>query len=110
LRQVLQPWFAGGLPSQEVAAELLWTSPRTLRRRLAEEGTSWRVVVNDLKFARAVERLEAGDTSVREIAQELGYADAAHFTRFFGGRAGVPPNAYREEIGRARELARRPLS
>jgi transposase InsO family protein len=56
LRQVLEPWLAGGLPSQEIAAEMLGTTPRTLRRVLAEEGTSWRTAVNDLKFARAVTR------------------------------------------------------
>jgi len=107
LRQVLEPWFAAGLPSQEIAAELLWTTPRSLRRRLAENGTSWRRVVNDLKFARAVTLLQEGRSSVSEIAEELGYSDTAHFTRFFRNRAGIPPSAYREEIQHAKELARR---
>jgi AraC-like DNA-binding protein len=106
LRQVLEPWLADGLPGQEIAAELLWTTPRTLRRRLAKEDTSWRRVVNDLKFARAVARLRTGRSSVGEIAEELGYSDAAHFTRFFRRRAGVPPSAYREAIQHAKELAR----
>jgi AraC-like DNA-binding protein len=91
LRQVLQPWLAGGLPSQDIAAELLWTAPRTLRRRLADEGTSWRTVVNDLKFARAVARLQEGRSSAGEIAEELGYSNKAHFTRFFRRRVGTPP-------------------
>jgi AraC-like DNA-binding protein len=106
LRQVLKPWFVRGLPSQEIAAELLWMSPRTLRRRLAEEGISWRAVVKDLKFARAVDRLETAGVSIREIGSELGFTDAAHFTRFFRSRAGVPPSAYREEVERGRKLAR----
>jgi len=79
LRQVLEPCFENGLPDQETAAEILWTTSRTLRRRLAEEGTSWRTVVNDLRFARAVAQLTEGRCSVREIAEELGYSDAAHF-------------------------------
>ena len=37
LRQVLDPWLAGRLVSQELAADLLWTSPRSLRSRLAGE-------------------------------------------------------------------------
>ena len=106
LRQALEPWFVGGLPSQEIAAELLWTTPRTLRRRLAEEGTSWRRIVNDLKFARAVSRLQGGRSSVGEIAEELGYTDTAHFTRFFRRRAGIAPSAYRAEVEQANELAR----
>ena len=47
---------------------------------------------------------------MREIAEELGYSAPAHFTRFFRQRAGVSPSAYREEIERARELARQPRS
>jgi AraC-like DNA-binding protein len=107
---VLEPWFENGLPDQETAAEMLWTTPRTLRRRLAAEHTTWHDVVNDLKFARAVERLREGRCSVGEIAEELGYRDAAHFTRFFRQRAGVPPTAYRDEVARARAVARRNLS
>jgi len=38
LRQVLQLRFRNGLPSQDEAADMLWTSPRTLRRRLAAGG------------------------------------------------------------------------
>jgi AraC-like DNA-binding protein len=107
LRQILEPWLENGLPSQETAAELLWTSPRTLRRRLAEEGTTWRAVVDDRKFSRAVALLRNGRSSMREIAQELGYSDAAHFSRFFRRRAGVAPGDYLERIERADELARR---
>jgi AraC-like DNA-binding protein len=109
LRQVLGPCLTGGLPSQEIAAEMLGTTPRTLRRRLAEESTSWQEVVNDLKFARAVARLQQGRHSVRELSEELGFSAPAHFTRFFRHRSGLPPSAYREEVERARELARRPV-
>ena len=89
---------------------MLGTTPRTLRRRLAEQETSWQAFLSDLKFQRAVERLQTGGVSVREVAEELGYSHAAHFTRFFRRRAGVPPSAYREEIDRAHKLAtnRRP--
>jgi AraC-like DNA-binding protein len=106
LRQVLAPWLEGRLPDQQLAAELLWTSPRTLRRRLEEEGTSWRAVARDLIFSRAVERLLNSRSTVREIAEELGYSDAEHFTRFFRSRTGLPPSRYREQVERARELAR----
>ena len=108
LRQVIEPWLTTGLLTQEIAAEMLGTTPRTLRRRLAEENTSWQAVLNDLKFEKAVARLQEGRSSVREVAEELGYSVPAHFSRFFHHRAGVPPSAYREEVERARELARRP--
>ena len=52
------------------------------------------------KCVWAVERLQERPTTVREIAEELGYTSAAHFTRFFRTRAGVPPSAYRDGGGR----------
>jgi AraC-like DNA-binding protein len=107
LRQVMRAWIAGGLPSQEQAAQLVGTSPRTLRRRLAEEGTCWRALTQDLAFERAVARLQDGRTSVGELAEELGYSDPTHFARFFRRRAGVPPGFFRDEIAHAAELARR---
>jgi AraC-like DNA-binding protein len=89
---------------------MLAMTPRTLRRRLAEENTSWHAVVNDLKFARAVARLQEGRFLVREVAEELGYSVPAHFSRFFRHRAGVPPSDYGEEVGRAKELTFRDSS
>jgi AraC-like DNA-binding protein len=108
LRQLLQPYLLGGLPTQELAADLLWTSPRTLRRRLAQEGTTWRAVIHDMIFSKAVDELQQGRATVREIAEELGYSDAEHFTRFFRSRAGIPPSAYRAEVERAKQLADSP--
>lgn len=105
LRQVLRPLISGGLPSQQQAAEMLWTTPRSLRRHLLEEGTCWHAVVSDLKFEKAVERLADGRHTIREIAEELRYSNAAHFTRFFTHRTGVPPSAYREQIERGLLLA-----
>jgi AraC-like DNA-binding protein len=103
MRRVLRHWIAVGLPSQEGAADRLEVSPRTLRRRLADEGTCWRALVHDALFAEAVTRLQE-DASVRELAEELGFSDAANFTRFFRGRAGVPPSAYRDTLMQANEL------
>ena len=43
---------------------------------------------------------------LRELAEELGYSDPMHFARFFRRRAGVPPTAYRDEIGYATDPGR----
>ena len=94
-------------PDQTTAAEMLWTSPRTLRRRLAHEGTTWRKVVDDIKLSRALRLLREGRSTEREIAEELGYSDLAHFIRFFRRRMGVAPGAYLAEVDRANEIADR---
>jgi AraC-like DNA-binding protein len=103
LRQVLRASMVGGLPDLNVVAETLRMSGRSLRRRLTAEGTSWRSVVNDVKFAWADERLKT-PVSVHEVAQELGYSDPAHFTRFFKDRTGVAPSRWREHVEHAQEL------
>ena len=107
LRQVLQMSMSEGLPAQDIIAEKLGMGGRSLRRRLALEGTCWRSIVQDVKFARASERLLKGGTAVHAIAQELGFSDPAHFTRFFRNRTGVPPIRWREHVESARELADR---
>jgi AraC-like DNA-binding protein len=48
---------------------------------------------------RAVHLLEAHRLSITQIALELGYADAAHFTRAFQRWTGVTPSAYRQAGG-----------
>ncbi len=107
MRQVLRTWLRdGGLPNQDILAEILGVSTRTLHRRLAREGVSWRSIANDLKFEAATTRLRESRLPAREVAEQLGFSDAAHFTRFFRSRAGFPPSVYRERVEHARELAR----
>jgi len=105
LRQALRTFMVGGLPGQGVVAETLGMSGRTLRRRLGEERISWRSVVQDVKFSRAAERLLEGRTSVHEVAEELGFSDAAHFTRFFRARTGVAPSRWKAHVELAQEAA-----
>jgi AraC-like DNA-binding protein len=98
--------IAGGLGSQDIVAETLGMSCRSLRRRLMEDGTTWRSVVQDEKFAKAAELLQRGNASVGQIARELGFSDPAHFTRFFRSRAGVVPSRWQRRVEQARDLAR----
>ncbi len=84
-----------GFPSLEVAARLLSLTPRTLHRRLVDEGTTFREVLEDVRHRLAVEHLKAGHFSLEEIAYTLGYTDFANFRRAFKRWEGVPPSAYR---------------
>jgi AraC-like DNA-binding protein len=102
LRQVLRASMAGGLPGQNYIAERVGTSGRSLRRRLAEEGQTWRSVVRDVKFAWAHEQLMRS-LPAGEVAEQLGYSDPAHLTRFFVNRTGVAPSRWREHVEQARE-------
>jgi len=75
----------------EDVAQLLSISSRQLRRYLAKESTSFREILLNLKFARARARLDSGVT-VNKLAQELGYASQASFSRAFKKHTGKPPS------------------
>jgi len=88
-----------GFPSLQATARLLHVTPRTLHRRLKDEGTSYRAVLDDIRHRLAVDQLRAGLSSVEEIAYTLGYSDPANFRRAFKRWAGVPPSGYRDGGG-----------
>jgi AraC-like DNA-binding protein len=78
----------------EVAAQV-GMSERTLKRRLAEHGTTFSRLVDEHRRDTAMLLLQAGELSVDAIAERAGYSDAANFTRAFRRWTGVSPRAYR---------------
>lgn len=85
-----------GYPSLQVAARLFHMTPRTLHRRLVDEGTSYRDLLESVRHTLAVEHLKSGRFSMDEIAYRLGYTDVANFRRAFKRWEKVPPSAYRD--------------
>ncbi len=85
----------GGFPSLQVAARLVRMTPRTLHRRLVEEGTSYSDLLDEIRHALAVEHVKSGRFSVEKIAYTLGYSDLANFRRAFKRWEGVAPSEYR---------------
>ncbi|WP_133053701.1 helix-turn-helix domain-containing protein [Mycolicibacillus trivialis] len=84
-------------PMAEIAEEMAMTE-RTLHRRLAAEGTSYRGLVDEVRVALAVALLESGLT-VEETARQLGYSETAAFTRAFIRWTGDRPSAHRKRPG-----------
>ena len=83
------------LPPVAEVAQQLHVSIRTLNRRLAHEGTSFRVLRNAVIDKWACDHLKETKESVESIAASLGYQDAANFRRAFRTRMGVTPQEYR---------------
>ena len=81
-----------------VARELA-VSPRTLQRRLAEDGTSLRALVNQVRVDLGRVHLRDSRASNAEIARSLGYADATAFWRAFKAGTGSAPSAFRRSGG-----------
>lgn len=78
-------------------AALLGISVSTLKRRLEDEGTTFREVRQSLLRERAIVRLLDPSLTTRQIAQELGYSDTATFSHAFKRWTGQSPRAFRME-------------
>lgn len=89
-------------PAMGSIAGELHLDPRTLRRKLTHEGTSYRELITEARRARA-EQLLAGNLSVEAIALQLGYAETASFTHAFTRWTGVAPSAFRRRHSRCCE-------
>lgn len=87
---------AEGQPTLEELARILNLSSRTLERRLAQEGGSFRVYARAARHERACALLRAGRLGITQIAYQLGYGDAANFTRAFRREAGIAPREFRQ--------------
>lgn len=87
-------------------ARQLAMSERTLRRRLAEENTSFRDLVEEVHRVLAEELLATGALSVEDVALRLGYAEATSFIAAFRRWTGTTPARYQRSVApRARSLA-----
>ena len=67
----------------ETVAGMLNVSPRTLRRKLADQGTTFRQLHNDVRMQLAIEFLKNSNMSTDEVADRLGFSDAANFRHAF---------------------------
>jgi AraC-like DNA-binding protein len=85
-------------PSSEMIAEKLGISSRTLQRKLSEEGTQYKDVLNELRYELAIYFLKNTELTLENIAYELGYAEARSFYRSFKQWTGHTAGYYRSEL------------
>jgi AraC-like DNA-binding protein len=84
-------------------ARHLAMSERTLRRRLAEESTTFRDLADEVHRVLAEELLATGALTVEDVALRLGYAEATSFIAAFKRWTGTTPARYqRSAAPRAR--------
>lgn len=87
--------FHSGAAIEEVAASLSMPT-WTLRRRLNEEGVSFRGLVEDVRKEQAARLLAQGNIGITEIAFRLGYSEVSAFSRAFSRWYKTSPNAWRK--------------
>lgn len=83
---------------EESLARALKMSVRTLRRRLAGEGTGYRELREEAIQHQARRLLAETTLSIEEIARMLGYAYPANFARAFRRATGLAPAEWRARL------------
>jgi len=97
VREAVAEGLLRGVRSEREVAESLGVTRRTLRRRLATEGLTFREIRQDLLQTRAERMLRENRLPISEISYLLGYSEPSTFHRAFRGWTGRSPAAWRAE-------------
>ena len=90
--------FSRDVPSAIEVANRLGMSVSSLRRRLLEEGTSFRKIKDDCRQAAAMRYLASESMSIQDVAALTGYDDPSTFFRAFRKWSGMTPGEYRKRL------------
>jgi len=86
-------------PTEKQAGVILGYSDRNLRRQLAQEGTSYRALLIEVRQREGKRQLEHTSHTIEQIASELGYENVGNFCRAFKRWTGMTPTQFRHQRG-----------
>ncbi|WP_201312919.1 helix-turn-helix transcriptional regulator [Dyella sp. EPa41] len=81
--------------AEEVAGRLA-LSAATLRRRLSEEASSFRGILEEVRLTHGLALVQGSNKPLKQIAAECGYASPSRFTARFRERFGTLPSDLRD--------------
>lgn len=99
VRSAIWATLSEGRPTVTRVATALHLPPRTLQRRLANEGTSLHRELEDVRKTMAMAMLRDRTHSIDEVAFLLGYAESSTLFRSFRRWTAMTPQQYRAEPG-----------
>ena len=94
IRKLLDALNHDQQPAINLVAGMTKLSPRTLQRKLAEEGTSFSEVVDQWRFRTAIQLLSEPGMRVKDISKRLLYSNVPNFERAFRRWTNTSPNRY----------------
>jgi AraC-like DNA-binding protein len=98
VRRTLRGLLIAGEPSMPALAMRLDLNPRTLRRRLAQEGLTFEAVRDEVRFAVARELLELTTLSMGDISSALAFSSQGIFSDAFRRWSGTSPSQWRAQL------------
>lgn len=96
LRNALLEAIPAGQTNSEEVASRMHMSKRSLQRRLSEEGTTFKNVLDKTRSDLATHYLRSSDVSIDEVSHLLGFSERSSFYRAFQGWFGTTPKAFRQ--------------
>jgi AraC-like DNA-binding protein len=87
----------GEFPNEDEMAARLYMVARSLRRKLAAEGTSYKQILGEVRKQLALKYLRETRLSVDDIATALGFSDASSFRQAFKRWTDRNPSDYRSQ-------------
>lgn len=85
-----------GITRQDMVAEDLGMTSRTLQRKLSQEGVSYQKLLDEVRQSLAEDYLRNSDMAIPDIALRLGYSETTSFHRKFKAVAGMTPGEFRQ--------------
>ena len=95
VRRAIETELSGGDPKLESIAKQLAMSPRTLQRRLRDQGVIFNDVLDGMRMRAAKSYLAQRDIAGSEVAYLLGFTEQSSFNRAFKRWSGQTPTEYR---------------
>ena len=83
------------LPTFEEVAEHFMITPQTLRRRLKDEGTTYKQLKENYRRDLSIYLLTKQSMAIKDISERLGFTETSAFQRAFKDWTGITPAEYR---------------
>lgn len=97
LRRALRVEMINGGAMNDRVSRTLDLHRRTLHRQLRQQDTSFRQVLDEVRYDAARHLLRVTDMPLLQVATSLGYGDVTAFTRAFRRWSGASPGRFRHD-------------
>lgn len=95
VKHSIQQQLLHGITRQDMIAEHLGMTSRTLQRKLSQDGASYQQLLDEVRQAMAEDYLTNSLLAIPDIALRLGFSETTSFHRKFKAKTGVTPGDYR---------------
>ena len=96
LQAVLMDQLPGGNVSDELVADALHMSVRTMHRKLAEVNNNFRTILVEMRRSLAEQYILDNSLTLTEISLLLGFSEPSSFSRAFKNWTGATPSEVRQ--------------